>query len=145
MKVQNSLDGVSWERISELFQAVGWGNRNSAEISLAFRESSHVRVVWDDDNIIAFGRTVDDGMFYALIVDLVVDPSYQGRGVGKRILMELCQELKDYSFTTLTAAPGKENFYLKQGWKRQSSAFIWPRSVEQENEHAKSFTEGMGL
>jgi len=141
MKVQNSLDGVSWGRISELFHVVGWGSRNLAEVESAFRGSSHVRIIWDGDNIVAFGRTVDDGQFYALIVDLVVDPDYQGQGIGKKILGELRHELKDYKFTTLTAAPGKDGFYLKQGWKRQSSAFIWPNSAEQEADHAKSFTE----
>ncbi len=99
-------------------------------------ESSHVRIVRDGSNIVAFGRTVDDGKYYALIVDLVVDPVYQGRGIGKKILAELCDELKDFYFTTLTAVPGKDNFYLKQGWKRQTSAFLWSRSSKQENEHA---------
>ena len=143
MRVQDSLDNVSWERISELFHSIGWGIRNPAEIESAFRESSYVRVAWDGDDIVAFGRTVDDGKFYALIVDLVVDPSYQGQGIGKKILLELRHELKDYKFTTLTAAPGKDGFYLKQGWKRQSSAFIWPNSAEQEADHAKRVTEEM--
>jgi GNAT superfamily N-acetyltransferase len=132
IRYQKDLDGISWERIAELFQSVGWGIRNPVEIERAFMESSHVRVAQDGSNIIAFGRTVDDGKYYALIVDLVVDPMYQGRGIGKKILEELCDELRDYNSTTLTAARGKDNFYLKQGWKRQTSAFIWPRYPKQE-------------
>lgn len=132
-----NLNDVSWERIAELFQIVGWGTRTPKEIENSFTKSSHVRIVRDNSNVIAFGRTVDDGKYYALIVDLVVDPYYQGRGIGTQILEELRNELKDYCFTTLTAAPEKDDFYLKQGWKRQTSAFIWPKNDRQENEHTK--------
>ena len=98
-------------------------------------ESSYVRIAIDGSNIIGFGRTVDDGKYYAIIADLVVDPMYQNKKIGKKILDELCEDLRNYKFTTLTAAVGKDKFYLKQGWKRQKSAFLWPRSPKQENEH----------
>jgi GNAT superfamily N-acetyltransferase len=70
-------------------------------------------------------------------VDLIVHPNYQGRGIGKRILRELRDEMSEFVFTTLTAAYGKHGFYLKQGWKRQASAFIWPRNEEQTGQHTR--------
>ncbi len=39
-------------------------------------------------------------------------------------------------FTTLTAEVGKEAFCLRQGWRRQKSAFIWPRNKRQADLYA---------
>jgi GNAT superfamily N-acetyltransferase len=133
---KNDLTGTSWEEIAEIFEQVGWGTRDPNEIRCAFEKSSHVRIVYDKQRIVGFGRTVDDGMYYALIVDLVVHPNYQGRGIGKALLKALKDELSQYEFTTLTAAPGKDEFYTRQGWRRQSSSFIWPRSDLQMAQHA---------
>lgn len=91
-----------------------------------------------DQQLVGFGRTVDDGRFYALIVDLVVAPAFQGKGIGSRILTELRDVLESYYFTTLTSAVGKEGFYLKQGWSPQKTAFIWPRSERQREDHASA-------
>jgi len=132
-----STEGVTWERVSEVFAAVGWGKRDPAELRQAFERSSFVRFAYDGDKIVGFGRTMDDGRFYGLIVDLVVDPVYQGKGIGSRILRELREAMSGYIFVTLTAAPGKHQFYVKQGWKRQTSAFIWPRNEKQAREYAQ--------
>jgi hypothetical protein len=48
-----------------------------------------------------------------------------------------CRErLSGYKFITLTAAPGKDEFYLKLGWLRQATAMIWPVSEQQRELHA---------
>ena len=81
-----SLDGVIRERISQIFEAVGWGRRNQTTLQQTFQKSTYVRIAYDNEKIIDFGRTVDNGQYYALIVDLVVDPEYQGKGIGTTIL-----------------------------------------------------------
>ena len=40
-----------------------------------------------------------------------------------------------FSITTLTTAVGKEQFYKKQGWFKQTTSFIWPRSEKQKKEN----------
>ena len=138
MKIRQTLDGVPWDTVSNLFQLVGWGYRQLDEVRVAFEQSTFVRFAFDDDRLVAFGRTVDDGRYYGLIVDLIVDPAYQGRGIGKQLLAELRSCLEGFNFCTLTAAPGKDEFYLKQGWRRQSSSFIWPADDRQAEQHSFS-------
>ena len=133
----DDLTDICWQRVCEIFKSVGWEKRTIEEIQQAFGKSSFVRVAYHQDKIVGFGRTVDDGKYYGLIVDLIVHPNYQGRGIGKRILRELRDEMSGFIFITLTAACGKHKFYLKQGWKRQTSAFIWPRNERQADQHAK--------
>lgn len=135
IQYNSNIDGVDWERVSELFERVGWGKRDAKDVQAAFRTSSYVRFAYDDHRLIGVGRTVDDGRYYALIVDLVVDPRYQRRGIGRTILSYLEQSLATYVFTTLTSAVGKEGFYRSQGWCKQTTSFIWPRTERQKKAH----------
>ncbi|MDY7540699.1 GNAT family N-acetyltransferase [Undibacterium sp. RTI2.1] len=129
---------VDWEVVASLFQQVGWGNRQPSEICSAFEKSSFVIFVYDGDELVAFGRTMDDGKYYALLVDVVVKPDSQQSGLGREIVNYLRSQLVGYKFITLTAAPGKEEFYLKLGWQQQTTALIWPVSEEQQKLHALS-------
>jgi aralkylamine N-acetyltransferase len=135
IEFNSEIEAVDWLRISELFSLVGWGNRKPDEIKAVFEKSSFVRFAYSNSILIGFGRTVDDGKYYALIVDLVVHPEYQRQGIGANILLYLKDSLNGYTFTTLTSAVGKESFYEKQGWKKQITSFIWPRSDKQKKEN----------
>jgi aralkylamine N-acetyltransferase len=135
IEFNSDIKAVNWQRASELFSLVGWGIRNPKEIQSAFEKSSFVRFAYSENVLIGFGRTVDDGKYYALIVDLVVHPEFQSKGIGSNILSYLKNSLESYTFTTLTSSVGKEAFYEKQGWKRQVTSFIWPRSEKQSKEN----------
>lgn len=136
-KVNPDLNTINWKRISVLFELVNWGIRKPHDIENSFRKSSYTCFVKEDDEIIGFGRTVDDGRFYALLVDIVIHPNYQSKGIGKTVVNELISRLTDYNFITLTAAPNKEEFYQKLGWKKQKSAYIFPMNEKQIKEHCE--------
>jgi GNAT superfamily N-acetyltransferase len=130
-----STKDVDWHAVSRLFAEVGWGDRDPEHIRAAFEKSSHAVFVYDDGELVGFGRTMDDGRYYAMLVDVVVKPSAQGRGIGREIVIWLRQQLDGYKFVTLTAAVGKDEFYLRLGWRRQRSAMIWPMSDQQRDAH----------
>ncbi|MCW3107699.1 MAG: family acetyltransferase [Segetibacter sp.] len=127
----NKLDEIDWNQVSEIFDVIGWGNRAPEKIKSAFKKSSFVRFAYIDDQLVGMGRTVDDGQYYAWIVDLAILPDYQGMGIGSYILKELEKDLEPFITTMLTASPGKSGFYEKLGWFKQTAAYIWPRSEKQ--------------
>ncbi|MFA9218412.1 MAG: GNAT family N-acetyltransferase [Sphingomonadaceae bacterium] len=135
MKFSYTTEDADWDRVVALFEQVGWTGRRPDQIRQAFEKSSHVIFIYDADELLAFGRTVDDGQYYALLVDVVVHPERQQAGLGRAVVDYLREKLHGYRFITLTAAPGKEAFYLKLGWQRQGSALIWPVSDEQRSLH----------
>jgi aralkylamine N-acetyltransferase len=142
IQYQHQVEGINWQEVSDLFKSVGWNQRDPKDICDAFSKSSYVRFAFVQDpagqrQLVGCGRTLDDGKFYAMIVDLAILPAFQGQCIGSNILASLKDELESFSFTTLTAAIGKERFYEKQGWRKQRSAFIWPRSTEQEMGHCE--------
>ena len=64
-----------------MFKAVGWGERSPNEVQAAFARSTFKVFAFDDVELIGFGRTIDDGRFYANIVDVVVSPIHQRKGL----------------------------------------------------------------
>jgi len=131
MRIERSDDAVSWQQVAELFQAVGWGCRDPDAIQAAFTRSTFKAFAFHGDELIGFGRTIDDGQFYANVVDVVVHPSHQRKGVGKAIVQDLQSRLEGFLVVTLTAAPDVQPFYSRLGWRQQTTAMIRPRSKEQ--------------
>jgi GNAT superfamily N-acetyltransferase len=140
-KFNPDLETIDWSHICNLFYKVNWRTRIEEEIKLAFSKSSIQLFVYLDDRIIAFGRTVDDGRYYAQLADIIVDPEFQGNGLGKALVKRINEQLENYHFVTLTAAPGKADFYKGLGWKKQSTAFIWPQGPKQLRQHTDPETE----
>jgi len=128
--------GIDWNDVAALFTDVGWTRRDPAQLAAAFATSSHVIFIHEGECLVALGRTLDDGRYYAMLVDVAVAPSHQGAGLGAEVVAYLRGCLVDYRFVTLTAAPGKEGFYRRLGWLHQSSSMIWPVSAEQRTAHA---------
>ncbi len=136
-EINPDLASINWEELTAIFQLVNWGFRSPDEIKSAFEKSSFTCFVKEEKTIIGFGRTVDDGKYYALLVDVVVHPNHQAKKFGKTIVTKLKDSLVGYSFITLTAAPNKDGFYKKIGWKKQKSAFIFPKDEKQLKEHCE--------
>lgn len=136
VKENPHLSEIEYQRISEIFELVEWGFRAPTEIQESFNRSSFTCIVYENEKIVGFGRTFDDGKYYATICDVAIDPKHQGKGIGTIIVKNLQERLDGYLFITLTAAPGKHGFYEKLDWKKQTSAFIWPVTEKQAIEHS---------
>lgn len=136
-----NLDSIDWTHICGMFYNVNWRTRVEEEIKSAFSKSSVTLFVYYEGKIIAFGRTIDDGRYYAQLGDIIVDPEYQGHGLGKSLVTKINERLENYHFVTLTAAPGKGDFYMSLGWKKQATAFIWPQGPKQLRQHTEPETD----
>jgi GNAT superfamily N-acetyltransferase len=81
------------------------GQRDPNELRAAFARSSFKAFAFEGGELIGFGRTIDDGRYAATVVDVVVSPVHQRRGVGRAILEHVHSQLKGFLIVTLTAAP----------------------------------------
>jgi len=81
----NQLQGLL-ERNS--FWAQG---RSQAALKGMLRGSAAAVSVWQGRQLVGFGRASSDGLFRAVLWDVVVDEQHQGRGLGRRIVATLLE------------------------------------------------------
>lgn len=126
-----SQENIDWDELSSLYLAAGMGNKAPANIQTAFTNSMFKCFVYDAGRLIAVGRALADGFDASYICDIAVHPEYQGREIGKRIVSKLVEFSKNHRKIILYAAPGKEPFYLKLGFKRMATAMAIFKNQDQ--------------
>lgn len=94
-----------------------------AEIALA--NSLYTLIALDGDTPVGMARVVGDGGYVYFICDVIVRPSYQSRGLGRRIIetvlawLEGQVEEKETIMVNLMSAMNKEPFYEKLGFHKR--------------------------
>ncbi|MCM3163968.1 GNAT family N-acetyltransferase [Metabacillus litoralis] len=116
----------SFEQFVSLHEASGLikskkGTYTREQLYQAAENSWYHISIYDQEQLIAFGRMISDGVYQALICDVMVDPSYQKQGLGKKIIEALLQKCKDSGIQSvqLFSAKGKQQFYKKLGFEER--------------------------
>ena len=80
--------------ITELYKQVGWGNyyNNPKKLKLAYENSLYILGAYIENKLIGVIRIIGDGNFIIYIQDIIVSPSYQGRGVGKLLVKAIIEK-----------------------------------------------------
>jgi GNAT superfamily N-acetyltransferase len=116
-------------------KAVAWNEIKESQVTKALAGSMVNVSVFKDDKCIGIGRIVGDHALKGMLTDIMVDPSFQHKGVGKLIVTKLIEKLSSMisegeSFQ-LEASPTASNreFYLKCGLKykpeNQDGVYMW--------------------
>ncbi len=119
------------EEHRRLSESVGWADAFWWEAMPASLAGSTCGVVVHQDGgeLVGMGRVVGDGAFYFYIQDVVVHPDYQGCGVGRTIVDELVDQIRQqapgHCFVGLFATPAAETLYRKLGWGEQEMLGMW--------------------
>lgn len=111
------------ESFKNLYDTTNWGpvERDVAFYADALRGSWASVAAYDGNKLVAFARAISDGKLHAFITEMIVDPEYQGRRLGQRLLdqlVELCRS-SGINDIQLFCAKGKVDFYLKNGFGRR--------------------------
>ena len=76
---------------------------------------------WDGDRLVGFARSLTDGVYRALVDDVIVDESVRGQGVGKALVTALTNELADVDEVFLGCDEKVRPFYESLGWRPDDS------------------------
>ena len=106
----------------DLFQTTGWNqeyNFSIQDLANAIKNSWFSTSIYDSEILIGFGRVIADGVHHALIVDLIIHPNYQGKGLGSILLERLVTKCKEHKIRDiqLFSAKDKFAFYEKFGFE----------------------------
>ncbi|MCI8968967.1 MAG: GNAT family N-acetyltransferase [Lachnospiraceae bacterium] len=113
---------LSYDDYYRLRESVAWLNFSREQTEKALNNSLYTVVAEDDGKVVGMGRMTGDGLYY-LIVDIVVQPDHQKKGIGSTIIDMMIDyvdretPIGGRSSVQLTAEKGKETFYEKKGFK----------------------------
>lgn len=117
--VENEL---TYEEYVSLRSSVGWKIFSKEQTKKCIDNSLYTITAKNNNQIVAMGRLIGDGMYY-ILVDIVVRPEYQNIGIGSKIIDVIIEYVKNETpiggraSIQLISEKGKEEFYLKKGFK----------------------------
>ena len=113
---------ITAEDYAALRASAGWQALSPAQIEKALAHSAFLVAAKDGQHTVSMARLMSDGGYFNVVLDVVVLPEYQGRGIGREMLTRLVAHLKsglrpgEHSYTILTCPPDKPGFYEKFGF-----------------------------
>ncbi len=116
-------DTISAEDYNHLRKSVGWAELEGKQAQIGINNSAFLVAAIVDDETVGVTRVVSDGGYISIIVDVIVLPSFQGKGIGKTMMQKAMDYIKSsmsegqFVFVNLMAAKGKESFYSRFGFE----------------------------
>lgn len=138
LRITFDCSGVDWSIVSSTLQRVGMAYGEPELHRKAF-ENSHTAVfVYDEDQLVGFGRAISDDAYQAAVYDMAVAPEYQRQGIGTTIMEQILGRVRQCN-VILYAAVGKEQFYEKIGLRRMKTGMALFREADEMQK--KGFTD----
>ena len=135
---------INVQEVSDLCDKVGWPKRPEEKLKIALENSFLVSQMYicsndtnglkkdKDERLIATCRATSDHAFNACLWDIIVDPEYQGKGLGKAIVSHSIRALlaRDVANVTLFADKDVVEFYERLGFVTDADGvkgmFLYP-------------------
>ena len=102
--------------------------RNIKNIRAMLAGSTCVTTIWQGNNLVGFGRATSDGIYRAVLWDIVIDVDLQGLGLGSQLVESILSnpEIKNteriYLMTT-----NKSDFYQQLGFRFEKEQTLMVR------------------
>ncbi len=112
--------------LNELLGTIGWRVNPIEKLSKSLELSWGWITARDEEGkLVGFVQILSDGIKHAYILRLLVHSEFQGMGIGKKIMTDLTQLLKEEELNpVLITKPAEESFYQDYGFKREDNGFI---------------------
>lgn len=106
-------------QILPLYQAHSWSAAHKPEaLHQALLNSHGLISAWDGERLVGLGNAISDGFLVVYYPHLLVDPAYQGQGIGREIMTRLRLRYAAMHMHMLVADGDAIAFYEKCGFTR---------------------------
>ena len=108
-----------------LYDSVGWGAYDKTISKRALDNTFYSVSVYDDDNIVGYGRLIGDTICFMYIQDVMVKPKFQNKKIGTLIMNKLLEKINELKKENpnirvyLGASKNKEEFYERFGFVKR--------------------------
>jgi ribosomal protein S18 acetylase RimI-like enzyme len=116
------------DQLYNLFKLAGWTEGSETDemlknFNVPFINSTLVVSAWDNERLVGAVRVLSDKIIRSVIYDLVVDPEYQGQGIGKE-LVKRCIRHYPYTEWLVQTTENIAGYYEKMGFKRYKDVVL---------------------
>jgi len=121
---------ISVEDYNFLRKSVGWKEINITQAQIGISNSLYLITAIHMNKTIGLVRVVGDGGYVAIIVDVIVLPNYQGKGIGKSLIQKIMEFINNDMlegqsiFVNLMSAKGRESFYKQFGFTERPNEIM---------------------
>ena len=106
------------EELQDLFLSVEWSSGHYPDkLVTAMENSGSVFTAWENGKLIGLINALDDSVMTAYVHYLLVNPGYQGKGIGKELLRLITDKYRDYLRIVLIAYDKEVGFYQNCGFE----------------------------
>ncbi len=119
------IDGA---RVHELISRTYWAKDRPRDVMDAAIAGSRPYGIYrrDTGEQVAFARVVTDGVTFAWLADVVVDPRLRGQGIGKILIAGVVADIEPLGLRrTLLATADAHGLYEQFGWVPISEEYTW--------------------
>ena len=117
------VNTLSIDDYNDLRKTAGWREVSNRKAEIGLKNSNFIVVATVNKKPIGMARIDGDGGYFTLVVDVVVVPQWQKKGIGKNLMKQIMAYInqnileKESIFVSLIAAPNRESFYEQFGFK----------------------------
>lgn len=109
--------------LEKLFLSVEWSSGHYPDkLVVAMRNYETVFSAWDDGRLVGMICAMDDGVMTAYVHYLLVDPDYQHRGIGRKLVEMMKEKYSDYLRIVIVAYDDGVSFYESCGFSKSDHA-----------------------
>ena len=104
--------------LKNLFLSVNWSSgHHPQKLVVSMKNSGSVFTAWDDNKLVGLINALDDSVMTAYVHYLLINPAYQGKGIGKELVHLVSEKYKDYLRIVLVAYDKEIGFYEQCGFE----------------------------
>ena len=95
--------------------------RSDGRLKQMLQFSQAAVTAWDGDSLVGFSRATSDGIYRAVLWDVVINTRYQRQGLGRRLVSQLLEapRLRNVERIYLMTT-NSEKFYERLGFERSA-------------------------
>jgi len=121
VRVDDSLEGIDWERVvSDLVRDDFHNGRPALSLRRSFEQSQHVAIARDEDDadrVVGMARLLSDGVCNAYLLDVWTHSAYRKRGVASSMVTALTAQVPGQHVGLQTGEA--QSFYAALGFRPQ--------------------------
>lgn len=120
MQIDISLnDSIEEKEVLALYKANNWSSANKVkELLNALRNSHSLVTARHNKKLVGIGNAISDGYLVVYYPHMLVDPKYQRRGIGRKMMEAMQSIYHNFHQQMLTSDKDAIKFYESLGFKR---------------------------